>query len=172
MALFSRTGICTLAMFVCVCMAFSQQSQKGQKQKVAWDEYVYREYGFAITAPQVPKESSVSSGTQYRLYWDEDADIVVNLTAEKDTRDCSIWFAAAKKTDEDSKINRAAMIAGTPTVENNGMRNSLQAGYERLQCINGRMYHFEAGWPKDQKKPPIVDRIVKSFRVLPVKAKQ
>ena len=123
-------------------------------------------YGFAITVPRVPKETPIKNGAQYRLYWDEKTNAVVNLMAYQSPTDCSAWLAWARNTFKDANSTRVITMKGMPTIEGDANRNSLQAGYQRRHCVNGRMYSFEAGWPKDQGKPPIVGRIMDSFRLL------
>jgi hypothetical protein len=170
-----RRVIFAAAFSACGCIAFAQQiNQASQKKKSQpeWKEYAYPAYGFAITVPQVPKETPLKNSTQYRLYWDSDADVVVDLdVTSSSTGFCSEWLASARRVLKDSRITSVVTINGTPTVEGDGDRNGLQAGYQREQCINERLYNFEAGWPKDQSKPPVVGRVVSSFRLLPVQTK-
>ena len=185
----NRTTIFALTFVTCVSIALAQQTDDARQKpnlEPAWKEYSYPAYGFAITAPQEPKETGVNNGTQYRLYWDENANIVINLTAERGPANCSDWIAWAKSAfkhpgppnafkypppDLHSVYPAAASrkvvtIDGNPALEGKAPRNSLQAGYQRHECLEGRLYHFEAGWGKGQSKPPIVDRVVNSFHLL------
>ena len=167
-----RSIIVAVAFSTCLCITFAQDNDHAtQKKKSAWKEFTFPAYGFAITLPQAPKETPVKNGTQYRLYWDSDADFVVSLYARSTSTDCSDWFAWAGKTFEHSFATRVTTIKEVPTIEGDWDRNTLQAGYQRDQCINARLYTIEAGWPKGKTKPAIVGRIVNSFRSFPVAPK-
>ena len=145
-----------------------------------WKEYIYPAYGFAVTLPQAAKESGVKNGTQYRLYWNEDKGVVVNLTAQLGFTDCASWLDWAKgafnQPPPDSPFqvsSKLVTIDGEPAIESEVLQaNDLQAGYNRQQCLDGRLYGFEARWPKGQRRPTIVNRIIKSFRVLAKETKQ
>jgi hypothetical protein len=189
-----RTAIFALTLVVCASTAFAQKTDDAKAKPTsepAWKEYAYPAYRFAITVPQEPKETLVKSGSQYRLYWDEDAKVVINLVAERGPTDCSAWLAWANSTFKHAgpkdafkyrppallsvfpvvASSRVVTIDGSPALEAEAPRNTLQAGYQRHQCSNSRLYHLEAGWPKGQNKPPIVGRVLNSFRVLTEESK-
>jgi hypothetical protein len=147
---------------------------------------VYPLYGFAVTAPQIPKETGTKSGTQYLLYVDDDSDAVLNLSAERGPIDCAAWQGWAKKTFKhpgpknafqyppDDLHSSYPVAASGKVVDRNGSvaieadapRNAMQAGYQLHQCLEARLYHFEAGWKKGGTKPPVIDEIVSSFHLL------
>lgn len=167
-----------LLLLASCCCAIAQANSTKDKSDRRWREYVYADYGFAITVPEAPKETAVSNGTQYRLYWNEDWDkgVVVNLTATRDFTDCAAWLTWARDTFDNpgtETLSKVVTINGNPSIEASvPQMNSLQAGYERHQCLNNKLYNFEARWPKGQSKPEIVDRVLKSFRLLTTEAKQ
>jgi hypothetical protein len=185
----SRTTAFALAFIACASIAIAQQTDDAQQKaslQSAWKEYSYPAYGFAITAPQEPKETGVKNGTQYLLYWDEEANVVVNLSTEREPNNCSAWLAWVESvfihpgpknafvyppanvgsTRAVAASSKLVTIDGYPTLEADSPRNALQSGYQRCQCLDGILYQFEAGWEKGQSKPPIVDRVVSSFRLL------
>jgi hypothetical protein len=156
-----------------------------------WREYSYPEYGFAVKASDKPHESGTNSGTQYRLYWDEDQDVVVNLTAERVPIDCAAWEKWAKTTFKHSgpknafkypasgigspviaysAAGKVSTLNGETVVEADPPRNAMQDGYQLHECVNGHLYHFETGWKKGNKKPEVVGEVIKTFRILPTDA--
>src|SRR5579872_4426328 len=92
----SRTTIFALAFVACVSIALAQQTDDARQKsdlQSAWREYSYPAYGFAVTVPREPEESGVKNGTQYLLYWDEGANVVINLSTERGPINCSAWLA-------------------------------------------------------------------------------
>jgi hypothetical protein len=168
-----QTIIAGMALFACACIAPAQHTHERAKPKSVWKEYRYPADGFTITLPKAPKERAVKRGTAYLLYWEEDAKVVVNLTAGQRGTDCSAWLARARNPfgDKDPGPNPVVTIDGRPALEGDADRNSFQAGYQRQQCFSGRIYSLEAGWPKDKKKPPIVGKIVNSFHLIAAEPK-
>lgn len=167
-----RSIIVAVAFSTCLCITFAQDNDHAtQKKKSAWKEFTFPAYGFAITLPQAPKETPVKNGTQYRLYWDSDANVVVTLYAMSTLTDCSDWLKSSGNNYKDTFAVRVATLNGIPTMESDADRNALQSGYGRIQCINARRYDFEAGWPKGKSRPAIVGRILDSFRSFPVAPK-
>ena len=159
-----------------------------QTDIATWKDYTYPASGFAVKAPQQPHETGTNSGTQYLLYWDEDNDVVLNLIAERGPIDCAAWERWAKNTFKHSgpknafkyppsKVSspvipvsasgKVATVDGKAVIEADAPRNAIQDGYQRHECANGKLYHFEAGWRKGERKPEVVDEVIKTFTVLP-----
>jgi hypothetical protein len=173
----------SLLSFVAAAQVPSSHNGTPQSTK---KEYVYPDYGFAITVPQPPKETGVTGGTQFRLYWNEswDADkaVVLNLTAGRGPTDCEAWLNWERDTIAKyssatfhglpvTASSKVVTIEGNLAVESEAMRNAMQAGYQRQLCLNYRLYSFEAGFPKGQQRPEIIDEILKTFRILAQEAK-
>ena len=179
------------AVFVaCVSWAVAAQESSDKSgestSQTTSQEYVFPLYGFAVTAHQIPNETGVSSGTQYLLYSDDDWLSVLNLTAERGPTDCAAWeswvesafkHAGPKNAFQypPADLHSSYPIAasgkivnrnGSVAIEAEAPRNAMQAGYQLHQCLDGRLYHFEAGWKKDGAKPRVIDEIVSSFRLL------
>lgn len=181
MRLSSRSASLALGLFVSLLPSQAQQGAgTSHSGPTRWKEYIYPAYGFAVTLPEAAEEIGVKNGTQYRLYWDEDKDVVVNLTANLGFTDCASWLDWAKSTFKQPPpgspfqvSSKLVTIDGDPALESDRLQaNDLQAGYNRQQCLDGRLYSFEARWPKGQRRPTIVNRIIKSFRVLATETKQ
>ena len=155
-----------------------------------WKEYSFSEYGFAISLPEAPKESGIKDGKQYRLYWNGSYDaaesIVLNLRTQHSRTDCAAWLADIRKrlsetphapfplSDPPGGVHWAdyeVTIDGKPAIEGDAPRNALQAGYQRMQCLDDRVYNFEAGFPKRTTKPEIIDQILKTFHLIAKEAK-
>jgi len=129
-----------------------------------WKQYSYMSDGFGISSPQVPKLTSADNYKQYLVYWNEETNDVITVSFSLKLVDCSAWNQWAKNLD--GNVIRIIMVSGNPALESRGNRNALQAGYTLDQCMNGRVYRFAAGWRKGKPKPPIVDKVLKSFHVL------
>ena len=59
------------------------------------------------------------------------------------------------------------VIDENTALESEALPNLMQSDYSREECVNGRLYHFGSGWELGKKKPPIVGRVMNSFRILP-----
>ena len=150
----------TLLLGTCVLLVAHAQPQ--QHATGSWNNYSYPADGFAVSSPQLPKQNQIISGTAYRLYWNEDTDVVVSLSVTKS--DCSVWDNWAKS--HLGNATRLVTVNGKPAFELKPSRNPLQAGYELTQCVDGRLYWFEAHWKQGDPKPAIITRIISSFQPL------
>lgn len=185
----NRTIILSTVFVTCVSLAVAQQANDKSRESTSQTrskEYAYPVYGFAVTAPQIPKETSTRSGTAYLLYLDDDSGAVLNLTAERGPTDCAAWESWAKSAFKHAGSKNAFKYPpadlhssypvaasgkvvnrnGSAAIEADAPRNARQSGYQLHQCLDGRLYHFEAGWKKDETKPRVIDEIVSSFHLL------
>lgn len=156
--------ISLLAVAICLlCRAEAQQPVV--KPSEQWKTYSYASDGFSIGSPQSPHLTSQGQETQYRIYWDEKTDVVINVSFNRKPVDCSAWSASVKG--RVGNVSRVITISGNPALESTGPRNSLQAGYMLDQCADGRVYRFEAGWKQGTLKPPVIERVLSSFKLIP-----
>jgi len=180
-------GCLTFALLLVAPFSTGQSADSGPS-KSEWKEFSFEADGFAIRLPQAPKQTGVIDGTQYRLYWNEswDADkaIVLNLIVNRGSADCAAWLTDLRNVlnhpphppgglpvDVEHSAHEVT-IDGSPAIVSEANRNAMQAGYQRNQCLNGRVYHFEAGFPKGSGRPEIVDQMLSSFRVIAADAKK
>jgi len=176
----------TIAFIFLMSFAFGQSKESKDSQS-EWKEFRFADDGFAIKLPRAPKQTDVANGRQYRLYWNEswDADgaVELNLIVNSLPTDSVAWLANMRKMLSESPrvpwpvsvlpsppggvrwSSYEVVVDGNPAIESDAPRNALQAGYQRMQCLNNRVYSFEAGFPKGSDRPKIIDQVLKSFHV-------
>jgi hypothetical protein len=152
-----------LAATACLLQQIEPQKQTKEHPGVL-KKYSYASDRFTISSPQIPKLTNLKDYTEYGVYWNEGADVVINLSVKRGLIDCSAWNGWAKSLK--GNVIRIIAVGGSPALESRGNRNALQAGYQLDQCIDGRLYSFESGWPRDDPKPPIIDEVPSSFHVI------
>jgi len=151
-----------LAVTMCLlCRTEAQQQTKNDSEN--WKLYSYASDGFAIVSPQLPLLTYQGEYTQYRVYWNEETDVVINVSFNRKPVDCSARNAWAKGLV--GNVIRVITVSGHPALESTGNRNALQSGYTLDQCVDGRVYRFEAGWTLGNPKPPLIEKVLSSFKV-------
>jgi hypothetical protein len=140
-----------------------------QAASPAWKEYVYPTDGFAITLPSPPSvwKDPDHPNTQYTVH--PSSDVVVNLSAAGDVEDCPAqlgsWKQGMRARWGPSSLKEVS-LAGHAGFECEHKGQQGDEIYGRFFCENGTLYTVAASWPVDNPKPPVVTRIVESFRIL------
>jgi hypothetical protein len=170
---------------IVIAQTSSPKSKSGQEQQ--WKEYVYPNDGFAIKFPYAPtphKDSQVPDGTAYTIS-SPVYDLSLHVANVQDG--CASAFSqylnlvrrlvkqlregTLDQSQSDFRVDASSAkeitVGGYPAVEyEQEVKKSKRNDYERIQCVNKKLYMFTALWAADQSKPADVKRIVDSFRLL------
>jgi hypothetical protein len=143
----------------------------------AWKEYVFQVDGFAITAPEQPTHHVDMSTPEFMVYSIPlPAKNVMNLRVSNRTRDCASFLGKLKdgalqgKNGMDPASVKNISLEGNPGVEYQWI-SPLHSNLDRYYCVSGRFYVFSASWQKGESRPPIIDRVESSLRLLKPESK-
>lgn len=181
-----------LAAFFALRFAVAQTTlpKPEANQEQPWKEYVYANDGFAITLPAAPhphKDSQMADGTAYTIYLPRD--LSVTLHVGNFSAGCADVFreylSTVKRTYSQAKDGawtnskpsfrvdlssvREIKIAGYPAVEYEqeiAAAKGTFKDYERVQCVDKKLYILTATWPIGPPKSADLTRVINSFRLL------
>lgn len=153
--------LCVFLLLFCFLIETKAQQASTDTTK-DWKTYSYPADHFTIRSPQMPLYTKLDHGTHYQLLWDEQKRIVINLMVTRTDGGCAAWQKWASNLQGNAV--RLITVSGIPALESRAQRNELQAGYSLQQCVDGRIYGFESGWPKAETTPPIIADVIHSFQ--------
>lgn len=156
----------------------------------SWSEFVSEKDGFAMMLPEAPsphKDTQLADGTAYTVHLR--GNVTLTLHVGIFPEGCGDVFnkhlAAVKedipqakqskptKTDQFRRLDissvREFKAAGYPAVEYEQEVTDSQGKvrfYQRLECVDKRLYIFGAAWPAGSPKSADVTRAVDSFRLV------
>jgi hypothetical protein len=155
---------------ITTCFATMNQSPANGAEQV-WKEYVYKATGFAVTAPEAPKEQDLD---YYRVFeFGLDSGVSLRLEVSKGKQDCP-GFERWATQHGSSRQHMLLTVAGHTALDQWGQRpNTRTRFFTRGVCINSTTYLFAGDWPTDapgpeidEPRPEILTRILDSFRVV------
>ncbi len=155
---------------IIVLLAFSLTPLTvAQNKKVPWKEMAYASDGFAITVPYPPlphADANIPETNTYPIYFPDADGIRLSLCVMHQSRNCSETLGRLKRNPSaDPSSIRELSIDGHPGLEYRWQTDRDTMGLERYYCVNDRWYIFAARWPKAHQYPPLIDRVIKSFRL-------
>ena len=142
----------------------------GQQPKWEWKEYTFDSNNFAVTVPSVPaphRDPQIAGATNYDVALDEGALRIEVIPHHLDCTDVIARFKQLAVSRGAIKTSlRELPVAGHPALEYRFDKPNRQTEYDRIVCTNTITYCIYAGWPTNQPRPPSVDRVLNSFRLL------
>ena len=145
-----------------------QQATEHLSSPESWKEYVDLENGFAIRLPAAPDiwKDPTHPSTHYTLH--VTSDTIINVLVMREVKDCpallTYYADSARQLGGPSSV-RDISVDGhqgfeiVPSAEGD-------SGYTRSLCANEKFYTLAASWLRGDPKPPVVTRILDSFRIL------
>ena len=156
-----------LMMLLLACALMAQQTKAAP-----WKVYEYPADNFAIVAPSAPKVYPDPQDPNIRIYhWDFEPGIVLTLrTGHRDN--CLIHLKAV--TEIPDKDQPPSYVRGSmKDVSQIGLRGYESEMHhpaywsaERVFCTKDTGYALTFGYPVNQPRPSVVDRMFNSFRLL------
>lgn len=142
------------------------------KPSDSWKEYVFQNDLFAITAPEPPTHHVDMTTPEFMVYSiPMPGKTVLNLRVSNRTRDCASFLGQLKdgalqgKDGMDPASVKTISLDGNPGVEYQWI-SPLHLNFDRYYCVSGKFYVFSASWEKTEKRPPVIDRVESSLRLL------
>lgn len=138
----------------------------------SWKEYTFQVDRFAITAPEQPSHHVDMTTPEFMVYSiPMPAKTVLNLRVSNRTRDCASFLGQLKdgalqgKDGMDPASVKTISLDGNPGIEYQWI-SPLHTNLDRYYCVSGKFYVFSASWQKGESRPPIIDRVESSLRLL------
>lgn len=169
----------TLRIIFVVSALFGAVLTFGQHAALSWKEYAFAEDGFAITFPAPPHphpDPKLPDITVYSAFLPSTA--LVSVRVAHRLRNCNATLAQLKegalkgKDGIDPSSVKDVSISGYVGTEYQYRFSADRTRSDSYYCVNERFYVISADWPGAKPRPPDMNRIVKSFRLLGTKSQK
>jgi hypothetical protein len=152
-----------------------------QVKEQPWQELVYVTDGFALTAPYPPlphADAEVRNTNTYTIYLPDQKNVGLTLRVMHDQHDCKATLQLLRNgitgkqstSAASSRVDVASIkdvsINGHPGLEYQWQVDVSTTGFDRHYCVNRLFYIFSATWPKRMTLPPVVKRVMDTFRLV------